>query len=117
MSPGNSSRAPRALFLQLQARLEAPGARSGREGEGKTNCEKENTWRANQGGQKGGYLRLDSNPGHGPGPNVRSQHPHVSSLEPCPASGGAAQPSKLWKPKTVYFGRNEKKQGQDDRKA
>ena len=62
MSPGNSSRAPMALFLQLQARLEAPGARSGREGEGKTNSEKENTWRANLGGQKGGYLRPDSNP-------------------------------------------------------
>lgn len=62
MSPGNSSRTQRALFLQVQARLEAPGARRGQEGEGKANSEKENTWRANLGGQKGGYLRLDSNP-------------------------------------------------------
>ena len=70
MSPGNSSRTRRALFLQVQARLEAPGARRGQEGEGKANSEKEIAWRANRGDQKG----LPQT-GLQPGPRTRPQRP------------------------------------------
>lgn len=98
---------PSFYRFRQDSRLQGPGG--GRKGKARPTLRKRS-----RGGQtretRKGCLRLDSNPGHGPGPNVRSQQQHFSSLEPCPASGWATQPSKLWKLKTVYFRQNKKKQ-------